>query len=341
MLMPPQTSGSIISPSNVNNIVGIKPTVGLTSRHMVVPVSERADTIGPMTRSVKDAALLLQVVAGRDSNDNYTSAIPFSSTPDYVSACKMSGLRDKRIGIARNALDGLAGAPPILDTFDTAVNVLRDAGAIIVDNANFTELAELTSSPLRLTIMLADFNAAVPRYFTSLTTNPHNITSTADLRAFTQAHPLEEYPARDTVVWDHIIPDNLDNTTPEFWSMVQKVRKLGDEGGLLGALRRDNLDAVILPSSISSDLASVISAPVVTVPMGAWPEDTKVEYDDTREVVQRGPGVPIGLSFMGDLWSEEQLIGMAYAYEQRSQVRRKLKRVLQPRTELGDDLHCD
>lgn len=90
-----ETSGSILSPSDVNGVVGIKPTVGLTSRYLVIPISEHQDTIGPMARSVKDAAYVLQSIVGPDANDNYTSVYPFETTPDYVAACSFDSFAGK------------------------------------------------------------------------------------------------------------------------------------------------------------------------------------------------------------------------------------------------------
>ena len=131
-----ETAGSILQPSGKNNIVGIKPSVGLTSRYLVIPISEHQDTVGPMARTVRDAALLLGVIAGVDGRDNYTSAIPFDSIPDYVAACDINALQGKRIGISRLLLD----FPTIKDdtylraAFNASLDVLREAGAIVVDN---------------------------------------------------------------------------------------------------------------------------------------------------------------------------------------------------------------
>lgn len=86
------TAGSIVFPSSVNNVVGIRPTLELVSRYLVVPISEHQDAVGPMARSEKDATYLLSAIAGPDSKDNYTSAFPFNRVPDYVGACKSSGL---------------------------------------------------------------------------------------------------------------------------------------------------------------------------------------------------------------------------------------------------------
>lgn len=94
-----------MEPSSSKNLVGIKPTVGLTSRSLVIPISEHQDTVGPMVRTVKDAAYVLQAIAGKDPYDNYTSAIPRTPLPDYVAACKLSGLKGKRIGVPRDYLD--------------------------------------------------------------------------------------------------------------------------------------------------------------------------------------------------------------------------------------------
>jgi Asp-tRNA(Asn)/Glu-tRNA(Gln) amidotransferase A subunit family amidase len=145
-----QTSGSILSPSENNNIVGIKPTVGLTSRYMVIPISQRQDTIGPMARTVKDAAMILQAIAGPDKNDNYTLASPFGShPPNYVAACKLSGLKGKRIGIPRNVINTLdASSEPIVSAFEAAVSVISQAGATIVDDANFTGYDEYLNTSI-------------------------------------------------------------------------------------------------------------------------------------------------------------------------------------------------
>ncbi|EHL03468.1 putative amidase [Glarea lozoyensis 74030] len=157
-----ETSGSIVSPASANNVVGIKPTVGLTSRSLVIPISERQDTVGPMARSVTDAAMLLSIIAGKDPDDNYTLAQPFDSPPDYSKGLKLSSLKGARIGIARNAIGTLgvvdSSAKPILDAFEKAIRVMKKAGAIIIDNANYTAQQEQIDDQDRvlLTVLGAD-----------------------------------------------------------------------------------------------------------------------------------------------------------------------------------------
>lgn len=292
-----------------------------------------------MARNVKDAAKLLQSIAGPDPNDNYTSAIPFSNgLPDYASACKKSALKGKRIGIPRNVLaadlDDPTGA--LIDTFNDAVSTISDLGATVIDDANYTAFDEFENSTIPQQVIFTDFISALVSYLGQLKTNPNDLHSLADVREFTQTFPLEEYPDRDTAIWDAALQAGLNNTSPEFWPLYQKNLFFGGEGGVLGALRRNDLDAVILPTDLSFAIPALVGAPIINVPMGAWPEGTPVQRGSRGELVERAPGFPIGLSFMGDLWSEESLIGMAYAYEQASSEREKLKRYIEPKTEIGD-----
>ncbi|GKZ76744.1 hypothetical protein AnigIFM56816_008031 [Aspergillus niger] len=325
-----ETSGSILLPSERNNIVGIKPTVGLTSRYMVIPLSERQDTIGPLARTVKDAAMLLQAISGPDDKDNYTSASPFAAKlPDYLAACKPSGLQGKRIGIPRNVIEylGPAGAP-IVAAFEKAVIVISAAGATVVDNANFTAYSDFYGSLKPAMVVAADFSTNIKDYLGELERNPNNIHSLEDIRKFTQHNAFEGYPSRDTEVWDQTIALGIDNTSPGSWSLYKETLYFGGEGGLLGALSRDNLDAVILPTLVGFDIPAVVGTPGITVPLGAYPDGTPVEYNTRGDLIQRAPGVPFGISFLGQKWSEEKLIGMAYVFEQQTLVRNKLKRHL-------------
>ena len=297
---------------------------------MVIPLSERQDTIGPLARTVKDAAILLQAISGPDDKGNYTSASPFAAKlPDYLAACKPSGLQGKRIGIPRNVIEylGPAGAP-IVAAFEKAVTVISAAGATVVDNANFTAYSDFYGSLKPAMVVAADFSTNIKDYLGELERNPNNIHSLEDIRKFTQHNALEGYPSRDTEVWDQTIALGIDNTSPGFWSLYQETLYFGGEGGLLGALSRDNLDAVILPTLVGFDIPAVVGTPGIIVPLGAYPDGTPVEYNTRGDLIQRAPGVPFGISFLGQKWSEEKLIGMAYAFEQQTLVRNKLKRHL-------------
>ncbi|KAH7386372.1 glutamyl-tRNA amidotransferase subunit A [Cadophora sp. MPI-SDFR-AT-0126] len=330
-----ETDGSIISPASFNNVVGIKPTVGLTSRYLVIPISEHQDTVGPLARTVKDAAIILQAIAGTDPRDNYTSVIPGGAAPDYVAACKYSALSGVRIGIPRNVISmSDAKYAPMIAAFEKAVKVLRHAGATVVDDTNFTAAAEFLNSNLPQVVINADIAVDLKKYFDSLTYNPRNITSLASLRDFTRSFSLEDYPDRDTGQWDEAL-ETWNNTDPQFWPAYQQNLYYGGEGGLLGAIKRHNLDAVILPSELSSDWAAAVGSPIVSVPMSSYPAGTPVESND-RGLVESAPNMPFGLGFLGERFTEERLIGMAYAFEQRTKVRDKVLPYLKPSVELAD-----
>ncbi|KAL7957947.1 amidase signature enzyme [Trichoderma compactum] len=328
-----ETDGSIVCPAQRSGIVGLKPTVGLTSRALVIPISEHQDTVGPMARTVKDAAYLLQAVVGEDPHDKYTAAIP--RIPDYVAACKNT-LAGARIGVPWKAIEqGLekyAHVASEVEDFRETLAILEAAGATVVE-ANF-------DSPLKdirdaeKVIMKADFYANVASYLAQLTSNPNNIHTLADIREQTQKHPLETYPQRDTGIWDDIIfEQGWDNTDPRFQPAYQRLQELGGPGGLPGVLDKHNLTAVVMPTSMAAVWAAVIGAPAITVPMGHHSGTEPVHEDG--DLVETGPGIPFGVTFMGAKWSEETLIGLAYGYEERTRVRsRPVKRVVVPTAEI-------
>ncbi|KAK3389139.1 amidase [Podospora didyma] len=344
-----ETDGSIISPSQRNNLVGVKPSVGLTSRDLVIPISEHQDTVGPMGRTVKDAAYVLQAIAGPDRNDNYTSAIPTNSIPqlpDYVGACTggISALRGARLGVPTNAIELFqqflnGSAQPEVDAFSVALDAMRvgTVGAVIVRDSNFTNLTEWASSTAEGTVLRADFRVNLASYLSKLTTNPNNVSSLSDIRRFTQLTPEEDFPSRDTVTWDEALDaeTGFDNTDPRFWPALQEDLFLGGEGGLLGALERYRLDAVVLPSSFAPGFAAIVGAPVVTVPLGFYPPEAPVVMNTRGDLVDTGPNVPFGFSFLGRNFDEVKLIGLAYAFEQLTQVRGKVRPYLVPTKEVS------
>lgn len=244
--------------------------------------------------------------------------------------------------------------PPVLEAFEQALVVLRDAGAIIVEDTNFTAAEEFRDSKLPSMILGADFVVNLQTYLDSLTYNPTNITSLAALRQFTQSVPIEDYSERDTGIWDAAL-ENWNNTDPRFWPAYQHNLYYGDEGGLLGAIRRHNLDAVIMPSKIAATWATIVGAPVVSVPLGFYPPEAPV-VKTSWGLVDSGPNIPyavsirpinfwnllipfsprFGISFLGVKFADDKLIGMAYAFEQLTKVRDKVQPYIVPKTEIRD-----
>jgi amidase len=246
-----------------------------------------------MTRTIKDAAYILQIIAGVDVRDNYTTAIPDAKIPNYTAACNLSALAGARIGVPRNvvSINSNDVATPEVMAFEQALEALRSAGAIIVEDTNFTAATEISSSNLRRRLHQADFIVNLESYLRSLVSNPNNIHSLADLRNFTQTSGLEDYPLRDTLTWDQALQAPWNNTDPEFWLSYQQYLYFGNGGGLLGAIDRHDLDAVVLPTNYAAEYAAPAGAPVVTVPMGSNPPGTPIVQNEWG-LVQSAPNIP-------------------------------------------------
>lgn len=338
-----QTAGSIVGPSSQNNVVGIKPTLGLTSRDLVIPITIRQDTVGPIARTVKDAAIILSAIAGKDPNDNYTSGQPFNTAPDYGKSLNHSAFKGVRIGIPRNGLfNQSTNDPALMAAFESAVETIRSAGAEVVDNTNFPAFdgsVEALMGSIRekynYKVIGTDFIAGITSYISKVTgTDGNQYHSVEELLNCTQSDPREEYPDRDTSSWEQALSYNCTNDSKEVWDAYQEDLYYGREGGVLGALDLYNLDALILPSTSSVYLPALGGLPIVNVPLGRHPDSTEIIRDQRGDLVQIGPNTPFGISFMGRAWSEETLIGLAYAFEQRTMMRRKVVPYIVPKTEL-------
>ncbi|KAM0123753.1 hypothetical protein ACHAP3_010885 [Botrytis cinerea] len=321
-----ETSGSIIAPAHYNKIVAMKPTVGLTSRHLVVPASEHMDTIGPMKKSVKDAAYVLQSIVDVDPFDNYTFGIPYGAGLDFVSACDFSAFKGARLGIPRNVISSMSNnsTGSMLEAFNKSLAILRSAGAIIIENTDFPSAQESRNNGLlTVQVVAADSVVALKKYLSLLAYNSHNITDLEGLRAWTQSSSLEDCPNKPTDIWD-VVLENRNNTDYKFWRAYQRALYRGKEGGLLGLIKRYKLDDVILPSLFSSNWAAVVDAPITSVTMGAIPSD--------QPIVSAGPNIP----FLGARFTDAKLIGLAYAFEQRTIKKKMVHPYIKPRTDLRD-----
>jgi amidase len=250
--------------------------------------------VGPIARTVKDAAYLLSAIAGFDAHDNYTTANPSGNkTINYALACKGTSLKGKRFGVPLSALEYYAPnatdplVAPVLKAFASAVATLKAAGATIV-NTNMTGKFSCglsnwityftTAVEQRLTIVVndganeeivldADFPVNLKTYLDTLTYNPQNIHNVEDLRSFTESDPREQWPRIDDDVLTESIDLGYNNTDSRFWDAYSADLQLGGPDGILGALARDKLDAVVLPSQFSFSFAAIVGTPVVSVPM--------------------------------------------------------------------------
>ncbi|KAF2106873.1 amidase signature domain-containing protein [Lophiotrema nucula] len=310
-----ETDGSITCPSAYNSIVGIKPTLGLVPRDFVISGSFNMDSVGPMARSVKDAALLLSVMAGKSEFDNATKHIPYDQIPDFTQHCDPKFLHSARIG---------------------ALSQFRDAGATIVDT-DFPNLDEFQQVP-RSKYMERDLNDGLVAYLQALDSNPHEVRTLEDIIEALRNDAREKTDTFDV--------EGLENATrspsrdsEEYQSILQSARRLAIDEGLNAVMDEHNLDAIILPEAakVATSIAAVGGFPVITVPLGFFSEDDPVQIH-RGGTVKIGPNIPYGLQLIGRHFEEPKLVGYAYAFEQISRVRDKVKPLIAPKTELEDIL---
>ncbi|UNI18155.1 Amidase [Purpureocillium takamizusanense] len=341
-----ETDGSVVWPAQRSGVVGIKPTVGMTSRDMVVPISERMDTVGTIAHTVRDAAYALQAITGPDPHDGYTTLIP--TIPDFVAACKEDALRGSRIGVPWNVIEAQNEDKRWdveIGGFKQALEVLEKNGATVIEVEFSAKMDELREA--EYTVMGADFMSSLALYFAELSVNPSGVRTLAELRDLTQRHPKEGFPGKNTAHWDDVLAQGWDNSDARFAPACERLLELGGPQGLLGALDRHDLTAVAMPTTLAAEWTAVVGAPMVSVPMGHYPADAEVVWLDndddddeaedgggsgggggggssrSRSMVDTAPGVPYGLSFLGRLCSDADLVGLAYAFERQTRVRER------------------
>lgn len=332
--------GSLVNPAHKNNVVGIRPSLGLTSRHLVIPASGGSDTVGPLARTVKDAAYLLQAIAGADAHDAATGASPFGyNVPDYVAACRDDGLKGKRIGVPKGMMQWWLEKSSVhaLAAMDKALETLKAAGAVVVEDVELHGARKLTQENKSTKLASAHGMATgMSAYLEQLQSNPNNIRSMDDIRKFTRSDDTEEYPHVDTRVLDDALDSDVDPKQRE--KDEKRLRHLAGEMSIAGALREYRLDAIVMPTAYASFLASAIGYPVVSVPLGRTPDWTPVVTNDLGTLNVTAPNQPFGLAFTGQQWTDQALIGMAYAFEQRTLARQQIAPYVQAKTELKDVL---
>ncbi|XP_006462056.1 hypothetical protein AGABI2DRAFT_151641 [Agaricus bisporus var. bisporus H97] len=335
-----ETDGSITCPSSNNNLAGIKPTVGLTSRAGVIPISAHQDTIGPMTRSIADAAIVLSVIAGKDPNDNFTLAQP-DRVPDYTRALRKDALRGKRIGVPRHVFlnNSISGDDPSINVaFEQALNVIRRLGATVVDPADIPSAEEIVRSNNETVVLDTEFKVQLNQWFESLIENPSGVRSLADLIQFNDDNPDLEEPPQFTDQSQLIEAQRTQGFDDTYFTALAFNEELGATRGIDAALQRHKLDALVLPATgFTTVPAAIVGYPIVTVPLGFFPDNVPIGRAGPN-LVYPAPGVPFGLSFFGTAFSEFDLIGFGYAYEQATKTRltRRAFPDAIPKTQLED-----
>jgi len=335
-----ETDGSIVCPANANAVVGIKPTVGLTSRAGIVPISHTQDTFGPHGRTVADAAAALGVVQSRtfDGRDPATGTVPLgwqgrftrpANIPtNYTQFLDPNGLKGARLGLTRaglNGFDPLVPTPqPVVDAYEAAFQALTDAGATVIDldAAGFS----FPSADGEFLVLCFEFRNDLKAYFATRAGVPMAGKTLTDAIAFNNAHANVEMPYFNQDIWDltDALEPGPDDPQPIFGGMTYNqalaIDKNAGVNGIDAAISQFHLDAVVSATDNpawatdlifgdhfiygTSGLAAAPGYPIVQVPAGMV------------------FGAPLGISFFGTAFSEPTLIKLASGFEAFTQVRK-------------------
>ncbi|KAM0458012.1 hypothetical protein ACHAPV_001379 [Trichoderma viride] len=338
------TDGSIIMPASQSNVVGFKPTVGLTSRHLAIPQALRqglADTmrlesVGTMARTVRDAAYLMKAIMGRDFKDPYTARIPFDIYPNYVAACREDGLQGMRIGFLRSLawFFQICTYDLFVDRFNQALDTMRKAEATIVDGIMLNGAGNMDSDSTHRRCAL-DFSLEFPRQLCHLDKTPRNMYSAMDSRDFTRKKPNGTDPRCQTNAYKEA-PEMEKDETLTSQEVSEHEQGYLDDLGLLTAFKKYELDALATWPHIAATLCSRMgNICAITLPLAKLgPERPIVARDDG--FIDSAPNKPYGISFISTSFQEEKLFKIAYAFEQLTQARSKVRPIVVPRTELAD-----
>ena len=311
-----ETDGSVVCPSSMNGLVGIKPTVGLVSRSGIVPISHSQDTSGPMARTVADAAILLGALAGIDPDDKATAESQGKAQVDYTRFLDLKGLKGVRLGVARKFFGFNEGVDRVMED---ALAEMKRQGAVLVDPADIPSMGKFGET--EFTVLLYELKADLNAYLAALGpgTPVHTL---EDVIEFNKKNSDREMPffGQDTFekaqakgpLTDKAYLDALDNN-----------HKQARQQGIDAVMDKFQLDALVAPtagpafvtdlvngdhdSGGSSSPAAVAGYPDITVPAGFV------------------FGLPVGISFFGRAYSEPALLKIAYAFEQATRARRPPK----------------
>jgi amidase len=327
-----ETDGSIVCPSSLCGVVGIKPTVGLTSRAGVVPISHIQDTIGPHARTVADAAATLGVIQSLtfDGRDPATGGVPLgrrglSTRPtlptDYTQFLNPDGLRGRRIGVTGQGVEG--ASPDVAAIFEQAKATMAAAGAILTDLD--AEGFEFPPGDGEFLVLLFDFVGDLQAYFATRSGVPLAGGTLADAIAFNEANADREMPFFGQEIFElaAALEPGEDTPQPIFggltYNQALEIDRLATVNGIDAALADFNVEAIVTPTGTpawctdlidgdhfifaTSSLAAIGGYPIVNVPMGNY------------------FGLPVGLSFIGTAFSEPILIRLASGFENVARAR--------------------
>jgi amidase len=301
-----ETDGSIVCPSNANGVVGIKPTVGLTSRAGVVPLAHSQDTVGPHGKTVADAAAILGALTGVDPRDPATAASAGNFKTNYTQYLDEDGLGGARIGVMRAGVTGYSEETD--EIFEDALEAMKAAGATLLDPADLPTIDEISTGAAEVVVLVFEFKRDLNAYLATRTGVP--IKTLADAIAFNDASDRElKWFLQE---WFELAEsDPFDQATYD--AALADARRLGGTDGIDAVLTTNNLQALVAPTGspawptdlvngdhflgASSSPSAIAGYPIINVPSG------------------NAFGLPVGISFIGTAWSEPTLIKLASGFE--------------------------
>jgi amidase len=306
-----ETDGSVVCPSSVNGLVGIKPTLGLISRSGVIPIAHSQDTPGPMARTVRDTAVLLSALAGVDPRDSITAEANGKIATDYTRFLDPNGLKGARIGVARKYF-GFSDAVESL--MNDLIDEMKRAGAVIVDPADLESHGKFDDT--ELLVLLYELKNDLNAYLAARPGAPKTL---KDLIDFNDRNKEREMPyfGQDLFIKAE---GKGPLTEKEYVTALEANHRLSRKEGIDALMDKFHLDAIMAPTGSpawitdwvdgdhagggSSNAAAVAGYPDITVPAGFI------------------FGLPVGVSFFGRAWSEPALLKIAYGFEQLTKVRK-------------------
>jgi amidase len=311
-----ETDGSIVCPSAANGLVGIKPTVGLVSRAGIIPISHSQDGAGPMTRTVKDAALILGALTGADARDPATRAVEGNALTDYSKFLDPDGLRGTRIGVARKYFG-------FSENVDALMNGLLDGmkqqGAVLVDPADIPTFGKFDDSELE--VFMYELKADLNSYLAQLGPSApvHTLKEIID---FNEKNKAREMPYFGQ---DLFVKAEAKGPLSEkgYSDALEKNHRLARTEGIDVLMDKFQLDAIVAPTAGPACLTDLLNGDHFTG--GSSNAAAVAGYPNINVPAGFLDGMPVGISFFGRAWSEPKLIRIAYGFEQMTKARKPPK----------------
>lgn len=304
------TINSVRSPSSANNLVGIRPTIGMISRSGIVPYSLTQDTAGPLCRNVEDAARTLSVIAGYDKNDEIT-AWAYNKVQDFAEGLEEGTLKGKRLGILRSFFGKEEINKPVNEVMERALAVLQNAGAELVEITENIDSAWLTNE---VSVHLDDFNDHLTAYLQSFPADKIPVHSLREIYESGKYHPVDKGNMEDAL--------KLSTHSAHYNEKLLRQQKVKNK--IMKLIADNRLDCIVYPhqqqlvckigdsqKQRNGVLCSVTGFPSVVVPAGFTAPDGDAPL-----------GVPAGMEIIGEPWSEKRLLMIARAYEKAANMRK-------------------